>query len=141
MNRFFSVLPLILGSIAIGSAFSTVSANDSAHPFKMSSEINAKTLDAMGVNHPAVDSKEVKQPTNTVTRQGKVIEVIDADNFSYIRLETENNEVWIAGIKVKTKAGDTVSYEENVIMDNFVSKALNRTFSKVIFVSSVSVVK
>ena len=141
MNRSLFVLPAVLVSIAVGVSLSTASATESAHPFKMSSEINAATLDAMGANHPAVGSKEVKQTSNAITRQGKVVEVVDADDFSYLRIESGNKEIWIAGIKVKAKVGDKISYEENVTMDNFVSKALNRTFAKVVFASSVSVVE
>lgn len=141
MNRFFTVLPVVLVSIALGAGLSVASANESTHPFKMSTEINAATLDAMGANHPAIGAKEVTKPANAVIRKGKVIEVVDADDFSYLRIESDKKEIWIAGIKVKAKVGDNISYAENVTMDNFVSKALNRTFAKVVFVSSVSVVK
>lgn len=141
MNRSFLVLPAVLISIALGSNLSVAAANESTHPFKMSSEINAATLEAMGKDHPAVGSKEIKQPSNAITRQGKVLEVVDADDFSYLRIQSENKDIWIAGIKVKAKVGDNISYEENVTMDNFLSKALNRTFAKVVFVSSVSVVQ
>ena len=70
---------------------------------------------------------------------GKVIEVIDGGGYSYIELESDNKKVWIAGIQVEAKVGDIVSYIENVTMENFTSRALNKTFDKIIFASSVSV--
>lgn len=114
------------------------------HPFYMSPEINAETVRAMsekgegeklteetvgiGKHQPAKDFKKVK-----------VIEVITADDFSYLQVESTHKKFWIAGINVSAKTGDYIQYVDNVTMHDFKSKALNRVFDQVMFVSEVSV--
>jgi len=70
---------------------------------------------------------------------GKVTEVINGGGYSYLNLEADGQKVWIAGIQVDAKVGDIVSYIENVSMEGFTSRSLNKTFDKIIFASSVSV--
>ncbi len=70
---------------------------------------------------------------------GKVTEVINGGGYSYLNLEADGHKVWIAGIQINAKVGDIVSYIENVAMEGFTSRSLNKTFDKIIFASSVSV--
>lgn len=70
---------------------------------------------------------------------GKVIEVINGGGYSYLNLEADGKQFWIAGTQVNAKVGDKIGYIENVIMENFSSRTLNRTFDRIIFASSVSV--
>jgi len=115
-------------------------ASDSLHPFRMSTDINAATMDIMGKKHPAKAEQTQSAHTEVAAKQGKVIESLQADDFSYLQVEYNSSKVWIAGIKTNVKQGDTVNYVENVHMDNFFSKTLNRTFKQIVFVSSISVV-
>lgn len=141
MNNFLrSVLAPLLLLCSTTSVFAAGSDAASSHPFRMSSEINAATMKAMGGNKQGATAQNKAQTADAPAKQGKVIEVLNAEDFSYLHIESDNSKIWVAGIKVQVKAGDTISYVENVIMSNFSSKALNRTFEKVVFVSTVSVV-
>lgn len=80
------------------------------------------------------------QPEGPVA-QGKVLDVTNGAGYSYLQLEAAGKQYWIAGTQVTAKKGDVVSYIENVIMENFHSKTLNKTFDRIIFASSVNVVK
>lgn len=65
--------------------------------------------------------------------QGKVLEVKSVDNFTYLRLMTNNGEMWAAVVNAKAKKGETVTITQAMMMENFKSKALNRTFKQIIF--------
>ena len=65
--------------------------------------------------------------------EGKVLEVKYVDNFTYLRLQTHTGESWAAVIDAQVKEGDTVKIENAMLMENFESKKLNRTFNKIIF--------
>lgn len=65
--------------------------------------------------------------------EGKVLEVKYVDNFAYLRLQTHTGESWAAVIDAQVKEGDTVKIENAMLMENFESKKLNRTFNKIIF--------
>ena len=135
-------LSSVLLVLATGSTFTNVVlAADYSQPFRMSSEINAATINSMGGKQSNTETKALTKATEAPAKQGKVIENLQANDFSYLHVENNAIKVWIAGIKIEAKAGDTVKYVENVKMDNFLSKALSRTFAQVIFVSSIEVVK
>ena len=72
---------------------------------------------------------------------GKVINSIDGSGYTYLELEEGGKRFWVAGTQVKVKKGDRVKYIENVVMENFTSKQLKRTFDRITFASSVTVVK
>lgn len=65
--------------------------------------------------------------------EGKVLEVKYVDNFTYLRLQTRTGESWAAVIDAQVKEGDTVKIENAMLMENFESKGLKRTFNKIIF--------
>ena len=112
-----------------------------AHPFYMSPDINAATIRAMG-NDVKITTEAAgisQQQSGKVFKKVKIIDVITADDFSYLQVEKNQMTFWIAGINVSAKTGDYIQYIENVSMHDFKSKALNRVFDQVMFVSEVSV--
>ena len=72
---------------------------------------------------------------------GKVISSVNASIYTYMELEASNKRFWIAAPTTKVKVGDRVSFVESMVMENFNSKSLNRTFDRIIFVSSTTVLK
>ncbi len=83
----------------------------------------------------------ITAPAMAVGNQGKVISIMTGSGYSYLELESNNQKFWIAGTKVTAKEGDTVQFEQSVVMNGFVSKTLNKTFDQIIFASSVNVLK
>lgn len=70
--------------------------------------------------------------------QGVVIEAIHQAGFSYIRIkQASGNEEWFAIVSPDIKVGDSIQVTEDVVMQDFHSKALNRTFPKITFGSLV----
>ena len=73
--------------------------------------------------------------------RGEVREAKDVDAYTYLRLKTKEGELWAAVNKAPVRKGAQVTVENAMVMRDFKSKALNRTFDKVIFAESVRVVK
>ncbi len=70
-------------------------------------------------------------PAVSVT--GKVLEVKHASSYTYLRIKTQNGETWAAVMEAKVKKGATVTIENVMVMNNFESKALKKTFPTILF--------
>jgi hypothetical protein len=64
---------------------------------------------------------------------GVILEVKDVDSYTYVRLKTKDGETWAALSKAPLKKGATISIGDAMVMNNFESKALKKTFSSIIF--------
>jgi hypothetical protein len=72
-------------------------------------------------------------PAPTGSVKGKVLEVLDAGSFVYLRLQTKDGETWAAIANAPVKKGTEVTIENVTIMTNFESKVLKRKFDRVVF--------
>lgn len=70
---------------------------------------------------------------NVNTLSGQVLEAIDAGSYTYLRLKTEKGETWAAVERSNVKKGAEVTIFDPAEMANFESRALNRTFPKIVF--------
>ena len=77
---------------------------------------------AAGVTSPAVPSMK-----------GEVLEVKDVDVYTYLRLKTADGETWAAVNKSAVKKGAEVTIDNPMVMQNFESKSLHRTFDTIVF--------
>lgn len=64
---------------------------------------------------------------------GEVLEVKDVEIYSYLRLKTKDGEMWAAVTKAPVKVGAKVIIENSMVMKNFESKSLKKTFPTIIF--------
>ena len=83
----------------------------------------------------------VNPPAYQLINKGKVLDVIDSDMYTYLQVSSETGAIWLAAYKSDIVKGDTVRYSTGVMMKNFQSKSIKRTFDKIIFVDSVMAVK
>jgi len=74
------------------------------------------------------------QETGTIV-SGKVLETLDASGYTYLHLDQGDKQVWVAIPAAKVAVGDDVKVIYSMVMTNFESKALGRTFDEVIFAS------
>ena len=72
------------------------------------------------------------------TATGTVAETMDSGGYTYVRLKTQADEIWLAATDLKTKAGDRLTVGLDVPMRNFHSKTLDRDFPLIYFVSRVA---
>ena len=64
---------------------------------------------------------------------GKVVETMDAGGYTYICLEKDGKKSWVAAPVMKVSVGQELKLLPGAEMNQFASKALNRTFDKIIF--------
>ncbi len=72
-------------------------------------------------------------PVSGKALTGTVLEVKDVDSYTYLRLKTKSGETWAAVGKAPIKKGSTVSIENTMVMTNFESKSLKKTFPTIVF--------
>jgi hypothetical protein len=70
------------------------------------------------------------EPTSV---KGRVLEVNDAGSYTYLRLKTQNGETWAAITRAPVKKGSDITLEKAMVMHDFESKAMQRTFDRIVF--------
>jgi hypothetical protein len=75
----------------------------------------------------------VAAPPAVPPMKGVVLEVKDVDAYTYLRLKTDNGETWAAVGKAAVKKGAEVTIDNPMVMRNFKSETLNRTFDTIVF--------
>lgn len=63
----------------------------------------------------------------------KILETQDAGSYTYIKVEEKGEQYWAAVMKSALKKGQVITINEQVWMENFKSKTLNKTFDKILF--------
>ncbi len=79
------------------------------------------------------DADEPAPTGETSTVHGRVREVIDVAEYTYLRLATPNGEVWAAVSKAPITVDSEVTVENPTRMDQFTSSTLKRTFDVIYF--------
>lgn len=70
---------------------------------------------------------------------GKVIQVINSGGYSYIQLKKKNGEkLWLAITAAEIPVGSQQTFSPGMVMPNFESKTLKRTFDEIIFTELVT---
>jgi hypothetical protein len=77
--------------------------------------------------------------TEEQSRTGRVTDIKIAGTYSYLQLDEQGEETWLATLKLKVSPGDEVEYLGGDIMENFYSKALDKTFESIRFVTRIRV--
>ena len=77
--------------------------------------------------------------TMAADHQGLVLETSSAGGYTYMQVEENGESYWIAGPSTNIPKGTKVQFSEQIWMDNFTSKALGKTFDRLLFVSSIQV--
>ena len=66
-------------------------------------------------------------------RQGTVVETLDAANYTYLNIQTSTQKLWVAIPASVVEVGEVVTYLQGMVMNDFHSKSLNKTFDSIIF--------
>ncbi|MDD5389662.1 MAG: hypothetical protein PHD37_09970 [Gallionellaceae bacterium] len=87
-----------------------------------------------GMNLPAMNAPAV-QPL----QQATVLSTLSAPPYIYIEAMQDKKTLWLAANSIAVKKGDAIQFAPDMVMENFYSKTLKRTFPSVVFVSRVVV--
>jgi hypothetical protein len=63
---------------------------------------------------------------------GEVLEVLNVPTYTYLRVRTPTAEEWVAVNTAEVKVGDKVTVAQQLVSEPFTSKALNRTFPRLV---------
>lgn len=90
----------------------------------------------------ATSEKMSAAPHGTVEKEfisvaGKVQEVNDGTEFTYLKVETGAGEKWVAVPLTDVAVGEEVTISEGEVLNNFPSKSLGRTFPELIVAMGV----
>ena len=69
---------------------------------------------------------------------GTVAETMTSGGYVYVRLEEDDS--WLASTEIPLTVGDKVRYSSGMVMPNFTSPSLKRTFSSIRFVERLEVI-
>jgi len=103
----------------------------------------AAAAQPLPAGHPAVNTKKEDKgaPEAQLPQKARVVSTIDAPPYTYLEVTQNKKTLWLAANAIAAKKGDVVRFDNGMVMNNFHSKILNRTFPSVLFVNSVVVTK
>ncbi len=104
----------------------------------------APTLAVPPPGHPTVPEAErlMRIPADAAERyQARVIEAIEANNYTYLHVEDGSGQRWIAAPRLRINPGSIIAFGEGRRFARFYSRKLKRTFDELVFVGPVRVVR
>jgi hypothetical protein len=94
-------------------------------------------LAACGSDNAPDDNKAAVSDSELSGNRGEVLSSIQVPNYTYIEVRSDGRILWLAGNPVEVEDGDIIAWNPEMVMQDFQSSALNRTFDEVVFVSAV----
>jgi len=83
---------------------------------------------------PACTSPTAPPPTGpNATITGTVVEQVDGSPYSFLRLEAEKGQVWVAVPMAEVPRRSKVTAKNGAVLKNFESKQAGRKFEAVVF--------
>ena len=83
------------------------------------------------------DSMHASKP-DAIAHTATVVETMSSAGYTYIRVEEKGNKFWIALPETQVSIGEVISFYEQMLMENFTSRSLNRTFDRILFVEAIN---
>lgn len=71
--------------------------------------------------------------------KGVVLEMMQVENYTYVRIKENSKDTWIAVPSIDVKVGDTIETSAGMVMRDFKSTTLKRTFPEIIFATKAYV--
>ena len=89
--------------------------------------------------HPPLESSPYahEQPVQAASGPAAVVlELEEVSDYTYARVRSQGEEIWVAGPKGGIAEGDTISLGDAMGMTDFTSSELGRTFESILFMSA-----
>jgi hypothetical protein len=96
--------------------------------------LTALSVQAADTSTPAPAAKS-SQPSNVqfVALKGTVTETMNSGGYTYVQLDYNGAKYWAAMPTTEVKVGSNVTVSTGMVMHNFTSKSLGRTFDSIVF--------
>jgi hypothetical protein len=88
-------------------------------------------------DEPAAENAALATPVPPGMVRGTVLETMNSGGYTYVFMDTGQDQRWIAALETTVKVGDVVQTDQGMAMNGFTSKTLNRTFNVVYFVGGL----
>jgi len=72
-----------------------------------------------------------------LTQSGKVLSTISVPSYTYVEVSQGKKTMWLAAATSPVKKGDMVRFDDGMVMTDFYSKSLKRSFPRIAFVNSL----
>ena len=101
--------------------------------FVLMASVNSIHAFGTAASEPSEKPGGVSAGSNTNSLSGKVLETMNSGGYTYINIEKDKKNTWVAIPKSEVKVGQEISVIPGMTMTNFESKTLNKTFESVVF--------
>ena len=81
---------------------------------------------------------DTKSPQDMPALSGKIVETMDSGGYTYVHIVKDSKKVWVAVPRMKVTVGQDISFQPGMVMNNFTSKTLGRTFESVVFSNGIT---
>jgi len=88
-------------------------------------------------DEPVAENPALAMPIPPGMVRGTVLETMDSGGYTYAFLDTPQDQRWVAALQTPVAVGDVVQTDAGMIMTDFRSNTLDRTFELVYFVSGL----
>ena len=88
-------------------------------------------------DEPAAGNPALATPVPPGMVRGTMLETMDSGGYTYAFLDTAQDQRWVAALQTPVAVGDVVQVDAGMIMTDFTSNTLDRTFDVVYFVSGL----
>lgn len=97
--------------------------------------------EALPPGHPPVSPERAGAQTAPalLPQKGKVLDVINVPQYTYVQVLQNKQPRWLAAPTAEVKKGDVVRFDNGLLMKDFHSNGLDRTFADITFVNSLIV--
>lgn len=65
--------------------------------------------------------------------KGKVLEVLESGGYTYAQIDMKGVKIWVAVPQTKIEKGKVAAFQPGMLMENFKSKTMDRTFDRIYF--------
>lgn len=131
---------LLMALASAGTAVAATAGSDASKPADATASPQGGMLTKPGAELPPGHAKALSADI-PVTNDGKVLEVLDSDMYTFLKVTSEKGPVWLAAYKTNVSKGANVKYSDGIAMTRFYSKSLKRTFDLIIFVDRLELAK
>jgi hypothetical protein len=89
------------------------------------------------VEEPVAENPLLAAPVPDGMVRGTVLETTDSGGYTYVLLDTGDEQRWLAGPQTAVEVGDIIQTTEGMAMTQFTSNTLGRTFDVLYFVGTL----
>ncbi len=78
-------------------------------------------------------NSNMKSQQDIPSLSGKVVETMNSGGYTYVYIEKDGKKTWVAVPRIEVAIGQDISFHPGMVMNNFTSKTLKRTFETIVF--------